>query len=246
MGRTCKASPPRKKRSPNYETNVSAADTSLQQLPLPEKLNYTATAAKFDIKCATLRNRYLNLHRPVALYHEQRKLLTSTREEVLLEWMFHHAEEGRPWGREFIKIKVCRLIGKKPSNEWVKGFKKCHHAVLKFCGASGLDPKRAQAFNPHCIADQFQKLSAGMRTYQYKVHNIYNFDETGMQVGGGRKRTGRKWFMSRRSRAKYKQRDGNLELVTVVECACADGAMLDPGFLFQGSHTYDIDWFQSS
>jgi hypothetical protein len=169
-------------------------------------------------------------------------ILTAPREEIMMEWMFHHAEEGRPWSNESIRYKVDRMTGKRPSPDWVKAFRKRHKDMLKFCGASGLDPKRAKAFNPQCIAKQFKELGAAFERYNYKIWNIYNFDETGMQTGGGRKRTGKKWFIPRRSRARYKQRDANLELVTVVECTAADGAMLDPGFIFQGKK-YDIDWF---
>ncbi|KDQ51643.1 hypothetical protein JAAARDRAFT_139901 [Jaapia argillacea MUCL 33604] len=119
-----------------------------------------------------------------------------------------------------------------------------HREVLKFCGTSGLDPKRAQAFNPNVMADYFKKLKAAMDEHQYELGNIYNFDETGMQIGGGRKRTGKKFFIPRSSRARYRKRDGNLELVTVVECACADGTMLEPGFIFQGK-MWDRGWVKN-
>ena len=142
MGWTHKTTPqPHKQKSGNHEANLVVAVSFLQDLPLSEKVNYSTTAVKFDVKCTTLRNRYLGLHRSSATYHEQQKLLTSAREEVLLEWMFHHADEGRPWGCESIKVKLSQLIGKRPSNKWVRDFKKHHKDKLKFCGASGLDPK---------------------------------------------------------------------------------------------------------
>ncbi|TFK45500.1 hypothetical protein OE88DRAFT_1633131, partial [Heliocybe sulcata] len=158
--------------------------------------------------------------------------------------MFHEADEGRPWGNKEIRAKVFQLTGHRPSDFWVRNFRTRHVTVLKFCGTTGLDPKRAQAFNPTNIADHFDKLGNARARYRYKIWNIYNFDETGMQIGGGRKRTGRKYFIHRKSRMNYKKRSANLELVTVVECACADATMVDPGFLFEGKKTYYLEWFQ--
>lgn len=78
--------------------------------------------------------------------------------------------------------------------DWVSAFCKQHKSVLKFCGTFGLDPKCAQAFNPMLIADNFQQLGDALETHKYKIHNIYNFDES-MQMGSGRKRTGKKYFV---------------------------------------------------
>lgn len=63
-------------------------------------------------------------------------------------------------------------------------------------------------------------------------------------MGGGRKRTGRKYFTATGDRTKYKARDGNLELVTVIEACCTDGSMLDPGFIFAGTGNYMTEWFE--
>ena len=210
----------------------------------PDKRNYSATAKKYSVSLFTLRNRFLKKHQSAKNAHEKQKILTSPQEDVLLEWMLLHADEGQPWGKEKVKIKVEKLTSRKPSDDWVYAFQNRHKDELKFCGTSGLDPKRAQAFNPILIADHFRQLGEARDLYQYQISNIYNFDETGMQIGGGRKRTGRKYFVRRHARANYKKRDANLELVTIIECAAADGAMLNPGFIFQGK-TLDMEWFKN-
>ena len=43
-----------------------------------------------------------------------------------------------------------------------------------------------------------------------------------------------KYFVPCARRPKYKQHSANLELVTIIECICADGTTLKPGFVFQG------------
>ncbi|KIM59046.1 hypothetical protein SCLCIDRAFT_94999, partial [Scleroderma citrinum Foug A] len=42
----------------------------------------------------------------------------------------------------------------------------------------------------------------------------------------------------------YKFRSDNLELVTIIECVCADGTSLKPGFVFSGKQ-FHPEWFQT-
>ncbi|KZT25914.1 hypothetical protein NEOLEDRAFT_1147649 [Neolentinus lepideus HHB14362 ss-1] len=159
-----------------------------------------------------LQNCFLGIRKAHKDAHENQKILTSPQEETLLKWMCHHAKEGHPWGREALQVKVEQLTGHKPSTEWEKAFRGQHREVLKFCGTSGLDPKCAQAFNPVTIADHFLKLKVAMDKHQYKPSNIYNFDKMGMQIGGGRK---------------YRKRNANLELVTVIEIGLTKNGWTD-------------------
>ncbi|KDQ51449.1 hypothetical protein JAAARDRAFT_62513 [Jaapia argillacea MUCL 33604] len=220
-------------QSQEDKSHLADAVAFLNSKPL-ETQNIAAAAEKFKVSYHTLQHRFS---------HNKQKILTAPQEDVLLEWMCYQAEEGRPWGKERVRVKVEKLTSRKPSLEWVKAFYACHKDELKFCGTSGLDLKQAQAFNPATMSDHFKKLGDAIKEHKYKLRNIYNFDETGMQIGGGRRSTGKKYFISRRSRAKYKKWSAYLELVTMVECVCADGTKLDLGFIFQGGKTFDMDWF---
>ena len=163
------------------------------------KNNYTNSVNQFEINASTLRNRYLGIHDTPQASYNQQMILTAAKEEVMMEWMFHHAEEGHSWSNESIRYKVEKMTGRKPSLDWVKAFRRRHNDELKVCGASGLDPKRPKAFNPQCIAKQFKQLGAAFEKYRYKVWNIYNFDETGMQTRGGRKHRKEVVYLSPRS-----------------------------------------------
>jgi len=70
-------------------------------------------------------------------------------------------------------------------------------------------------------------------------------DEKGIQLGGGQKGDGQKYFISREERGCYVLRSADLELVTVIESCCADGTAFLPGFVFSGksvaSANIDID-----
>jgi hypothetical protein len=61
--------------------------------------------------------------------------------------------------------------------------------------------------------------------------HLWNFDEKGVQMGGGRKNTGRVFIYFRKYRNRYKISSDNLELVTIVECVNAAGQSMPPSFV---------------
>ena len=178
--------------------------------------------------------------------HSTQRTLDNTQEAVLAGWVKFWGDEGLPVDRMGLRIKAREISGGPlPSNEWVKAFKR-RHPELKVCRSRGLDPARAHAFNRETVSDYFEKLSAALESYGIRRENIWNMDEKGCQMGGGRRVTNRKYFFSRYDYAKYKKRSANLELITVIECISADGHALPPRFIFPGggeSATYDRSWF---
>lgn len=90
-------------------------------------------------------------------------------------------------------------------------------------------------FNFTTVKQHFEDLDAILKKYDIPWENVYNMDEKGIQLGGGRKSDGRNFYFSRNDRMHYQIKGGSLELVTVVECISADGIALPPGFIFQGS-----------
>jgi hypothetical protein len=75
-----------------------------------------------------------------------------------------------------------------------------------------------------------------MAKHEFPPANIYNMDEKGCQLGGGRRSgASRKYILSRHSRQNYKTSSADLELVTIIECVAADGASIPPGIVFQGA-----------
>ncbi|KII83531.1 hypothetical protein PLICRDRAFT_119302, partial [Plicaturopsis crispa FD-325 SS-3] len=242
-----KSLPSRKKAEQRARVKEPAVNSAVEYLEELEaggcKIDYAHAAKKFDAPYDTVRRRFLGQHKAPHDAHEAQKIMTSAQEEVFLEWMVFHAQEGRPWSQSTIQRQAESFTGRKPHINWVKGFRRRHRAQLKFCGTSGLDPKRAACFNPGTVKKHFDELGAAIDERKYKIHNRYNMDEKGCQIGGGRKRTGRKYFFPRSERANYKKRNANLELVTVIECCSADGEMLQPGFIFSGAG-YEYEWFQ--
>ncbi|KDQ11636.1 hypothetical protein BOTBODRAFT_114053, partial [Botryobasidium botryosum FD-172 SS1] len=77
-----------------------------------------------------------------------------------------------------------------------------------------------------------------LEKFEIPWENVYNMDEKGIQLGGGRKGSPKKYLFSREQRHKYRLKSDDLELVTVIEAVCSDGtAPIEPGFVMQGGNT---------
>jgi len=71
--------------------------------------------------------------------------------------------------------------------------------------------------------------------YEIPIENVYNMDKKGCQRGGGCKNLNWKYFIHRLHWPKYRAHSGNHELITIIECVCADGTYyLHLGFVFSG------------
>lgn len=196
----------------------------------------TAVATKFDVPYYTLRRRYLDLSCPAPDAPKKNRFLSRVQEKVLVKWLRLWAAQGTPVSRNGLRLKVEKLVGKKPSMRWVYRFRK-RHPELTYAKSSPLDTKRARCFNRTAIGRHFEEFLEMLHKISprpVKLRNLYNMDEKGAQMGGGRKSTGLKYFYSRHDRARYKKRSADLELVTIIECVSADGTALDPGFISAG------------
>ncbi|KAF8606692.1 hypothetical protein BDV93DRAFT_394488, partial [Ceratobasidium sp. AG-I] len=67
-------------------------------------------------------------------------------------------------------------------------------------------------------------------------------DEKGLQLGGGRSTSRRKYAFQWRQKLQYKIKHDSLELVTVIECVSGDGVALKPSFVHQPG--YVSHWWE--
>ena len=239
-------------RSKSRATNDSKHDEILKEgcaiLSLQAKPNYSDVARHLSEKhsrpiiISTLRRRFLGKTRSQRASHEIQQLLNDEQEKVLVDWIVYLSSTGHPLSKRTIRKKAQDMCGKKPSRNWVPLFLKRNPSV-KLGKPSGLDPKRAQAFNRTVVGHHFDLLKDIIEKNEIPWENVYNMDEKGCQRGGGRKASQRKYIVPRAKRPKYKKRSANLELVTIIECVCADGTSISPGFVFQGS-SFCPEWFE--
>ena len=107
---------------------------------------------------------------------------------------------------------------------------------------SGLDPKRAQAFNETTVRKHQEELERALYP-GIKSSNIYNMDEKGCQRGGGRRIRNQKFITCAGKGVQYRIQSANLELITIIECVSADGTHIKPAFIFpQKKSSLEEDW----
>jgi hypothetical protein len=134
-----------------------------------------------------------------------------------------------------LKAKNVTMEKNTVSRTWIQNFRKKHAAEMKTAQGSGLDPKQAQAFNYETVHRHFKLLNKVLKDKDIPWENVYNMDEKGIQLGGGQKNTQERYFFSREDKMMYRQKSDSLELVTVIDCVCADStAEIPPCFVFKG------------
>ncbi|KAJ3879597.1 hypothetical protein F5051DRAFT_309340, partial [Lentinula edodes] len=100
------------------------------------------------------------------------------------------------------------------------------------------------AFNYTTVHHHFNLLSNYLKDNDIPWENVYNMDEKGVQLGGGRKNSQIRYFFSRDDRMMYRGKSDDLQLVTILDCVCADGtADIKPGFVFSGVGKFG-EWFE--
>jgi len=222
-------------------------DEGCRRLRNMEKPNYTAVIAqlldekKVLVPYHTLRNRFLGKTKSYKHAHTNQQLLTPEAERVLVDWITFYSDTANPLNKRSIRKKAAQLAGKPPGKSWIRSFLG-RWPEIKLGRPSGLDPKRASAFNRPVVERHTDLLDGIIKKHDIPRENIYNMDEKGCQRGGGRKSSSRKYFVPRNRCPKYRQRSANLELVTIIECVCADGTALLPGFVFSGKE-FCPEWF---
>lgn len=101
---------------------------------------------------------------------------------------------------------------------------------------------RAKALNPTAVHEYFTLLTETINKYDINWKNIYNMDEKGIQLGiGGKARV----LVDRDQKNVQKIESGNRDLVTIIECICADGTALHPSFVFEGARR-DLRWAENN
>jgi len=199
----------------------------------------------------TLRRRIQGTTLPRKEAQVQLQLLTKAEETTLIDWLKYLALTGHALNKRTICPKIRAILAAKgkhvdpkhPSKSWIRRFINRHLPDLKLGRGSGLDPKRARAFNFEKVHEHFKIFTELLDKHNIPWRNVYNMDEKGIQMGGGRKGRRTKFFYSADDKMKYRIQSDDLQLVTVLDSVCADGTSeIGPGFVFPGS-TMHQQWF---
>jgi hypothetical protein len=77
-----------------------------------------------------------------------------------------------------------------------------------------------------------------IKEYDVDPKNIYNMDESGFAIGSTQ---GACVIIDSRIRSQFQVRPGRQEWVTVVECICGDGKVINPLVIFRGGNLH-TEW----
>ena len=131
--------------------------------------------------------------------------------------------------------------GNIPGRKWYDGFM-ARHPSLKDARLQALDPKRARAFNRATVDDHFTKLATFLKENDIPPEHIWNMDEKGLQLNGGRKGNHTKYLIDCNSVSPYKSQSDDIRMVTVIECISTEGNCINPTFIFKGARVQKR-WF---
>lgn len=164
------------------------------------KPNIAHASRLFGCPPTTLRCRWKGNRRSLKEANEAKQLLSPAQEAAVVLWLEMLGDEGTPICKRAIKKRVEVICGKRPSKNWIYAFLERNPAIV-LTKSSGLDPKRAKAFNRPVVERYLDELRRLVEKYGIPIENIYNMDEKGCQRGGGKKGTSRKYFYGRHVQA---------------------------------------------
>lgn len=229
----------------NQEGRLKLAIQDYQQ----GKFQTLITAAKaYDVPRTTLRRR-INGIQPQLGSISQNRLLTITEEETLVQWILSMDRRGMPLRvgavREMAELLVTQHRNSTPvrpvGQNWVRGLIN-RHDTLKSKYNRKYDYQRAKCEDPELIRGWFQRVRATIAEYGILDDDIYNFDETGFQMGviaTAKVVTG----TDRAGRPRTTQ-PGNREWVTVIETVCARGFSIPPLVILEAVMHQSI-WYEN-
>jgi len=164
--------------------------------------------------------------------HESQQNLSNEEEAVIINWIKFRALIAKPLDKHEIYNLVFHMTGNVPGANWIYRLQQ-RYKELRSSKPSGLDPKRAQNFNPANVGGYFKLLQDLFTTYpNLPPEHIWNMDEKGVQFGGGRKNAKKYFHLHSLKKSNfYHIRSDNLELMTIIECVSPSGLTIPPSFI---------------
>jgi hypothetical protein len=212
---------------------------------------YTA-AQTYDVPDKTLRRRVNGINARRDSVPTNRKL-TTTEELTLIEWILSMDQRGLPVRSDSIRQMANLLLQKRSQNNmltvgqrWVYNFVQRHDS-LQSKYTRKYDYQRAKCEDPTIIRDWFRLVRNTIEKYGILEEDIYNFDETGFQMGVI---STAKVITGANKGKPVSVQPGNREWVTVIDCISLYGHSVPPVIIFEGkvhqstwySDTLPLDW----
>jgi len=230
----------KEKKSVVSEDNIAAALAHRDR----EGTSFRTLALLYQVPSSTLADRARGgLSRQESHVHQQR--LTPAMEKALAAWCKQLDDWGFPPRMDLLLAMAEALAQQRADEEedptlaglgkrWVGNFLKRHPELAAKYGTQ-LDRQREYTSHLPTLRDYFRKVQRLIRKYNLKPKDIFNMDEKGFIIG----RSSRAKVVCRSGRRPPRvTQDGTREMLTVVECCCAEGYMLPSFVIYKGAAQY--------
>ena len=220
---------------------------ALDALSNQEKPNISKTARDYHVPYQRLRYRWQG--RPSLLQrHPTHRLLNESQEKVLCTFMDTMDDLGLCPRRNQVEAAANSILREARSDpsisvgeHWVTRFLK-RHPDFKRRRRRALDIERMQALDKTATQAWFYQYHQIIAEKGILPQDIYNFDETGFQIGVGKDQ----WIITREPKKKiFSGTDTNRESVTVVESVNADGSFVIALVIILTGRQILLRWFDN-
>src|SRR5450432_3957801 len=229
--------PPTTTSSVQQEGRIALAVEALKQGHFTSLLS---AARSYDVPHMTLRRRV----RDIPARRDKRPTnykLTATEELTLVQWILSMDQRGLAPRPESVQRMADLLLQKRSNSNsdpnsqvgqrWVYNFVQRHKALQTRYNRK-YDYQRAKCEDPQVIRDWFRLVKNMIAKYGIEEQDIYNFDETGFQMGVIS--TAKVVTGAERSNRPVAIQPGNREWVTTIDCISTAGWSLPPVIIFEG------------
>ena len=193
---------------------------------------FRRAALDFDVSYRTLMRRFRGAKDNKAA-HQHQQILTPPQERVVVGFVKVLGRRGIPVTRALLRDKVSSIVGHEVSLLWVYRFMVRNPDIQRRWTVE-FETHRAKAFNRTIAEGFYDQIQYIQDTYNVPPERIYNMDEKGVQMGIGSRVRG---IVDQMQKSPFALSDGNKEMVTMVECVCADGSAIAPMAIFKGART---------
>ncbi|EDN11036.1 conserved hypothetical protein [Histoplasma mississippiense (nom. inval.)] len=220
---------------------------AIQALKNDQISSIRAAAKLYDVPRSTLTHRVSGRTARVDIPPKNRKL-SLTEEESLVQWILAMDERGQPPRVAAVREMANLLLASRGINPsptvgecWVRNFVN-RYEELKSKFSRKYDHQRALCEDPEVIRGWFKLVQNTIAKYGILEEDIYNFDETGFQmgvIGTVRVVTG-----SERARNPKLVQPGDREWVTVIAGVNAMGWALRTMIILKGK-MHQSSWYET-
>jgi hypothetical protein len=227
--------------------NEGRISLALQAYNSNQVLSLRAAASTYDVPLTTLRERRTGIL-PRAIAPANSRKFTLEEEQIILQQVLQRSTEGLPLQRIAVEeIANTMLRTKNPSHpqkvgkNWVSNFVKRNPRLSSIYNRK-MDYQRAECEDTKLISLWFKLVGDTVAKYGVAEEDIYNFDETGFQMGVIS--TSKVITTSDRKGRPRTIQPGNREWVTSIEAINAKGWCVPPFIIF-AAKTHQAKWYQT-